>query len=59
MEGYCHGLAAGKVRIDWAVGDCVQQYPYYNVGDSYTGLASTVRIVVEELDIEDVTENIV
>ena len=57
MEGYCRGLPAGNVRVEWNIGDCVSQGT--QVGDSYTGYTSTVRIIVEELNVEDVDEAIV
>jgi len=59
VEGYCRGLAAGSVRIEWKVGDCVNQYMGYNVGDSYTGWTSTVRIIVEEVNVENAEKNII
>ena len=58
MEGYCRGLPAGNVRVEWNIGDCVSQ-GVRQVGDSYIGWTSTVRIIVEELDVEDVDETIV
>ena len=58
MEGYCRGLPAGNVRVEWNIGDCVSQGVRL-VGDSYIGWTSTVRIIVEELDVEDVDEAIV
>lgn len=59
VEGFCRGLSAGNVHVVWNVGDCVNQNPNYNVGDSYTGWISTVRIFVEEVNVKDATENIV
>ncbi|KAK2174692.1 hypothetical protein NP493_783g00000 [Ridgeia piscesae] len=59
VEGFCRGLSAGNVHVVWNVGDCVNQNPSYNVGDSYTGWISTVRIFVEEVNVKDATENIV
>ena len=57
MEGYCRGIAAGDVHVAWKVGDCVagmgDGLSRYNVGDSFTGLAATVRIIVEEVGDED------
>ena len=58
MEGYCRGLPAGTVRVVWNVGDCVNQNPHYDVGDSHTGWVSTVRITIEEVNVEDANVNI-
>ncbi|KAI0229691.1 hypothetical protein LSAT2_019847 [Lamellibrachia satsuma] len=58
VEGYCRGLLAGDVRVEWNVGDCVNQNPLYDVGDSLTGWISTVRITVEEVNVEDANEKI-
>ena len=58
MEGYCRGLQAGDVRVKWNVGDCVNQNPHYDVGGSLTGWISTVRITVEEVNVEDANEKI-
>ncbi|KAI0216656.1 hypothetical protein LSAT2_031354 [Lamellibrachia satsuma] len=58
VEGYCRGLPAGTVRVMWNVGDCTNQSPSYSAGDSYTGWISTVRITVEEVNVEDANENI-
>ncbi|KAI0234584.1 hypothetical protein LSAT2_015185 [Lamellibrachia satsuma] len=52
VESYCRGIDAGDVHVSWNVGDCVEQGPY-NVGDSWTGWKETVRIIVEEVDVED------
>ena len=57
MEGYCRGIAAGDVYVGWNVGDVVDGVGWdqkdYNVGDSYTGWVATVRIIVEEVGVED------
>ncbi|KAI0214899.1 hypothetical protein LSAT2_033084 [Lamellibrachia satsuma] len=58
VEGYCRGLPAGNVHVVWSVGDCVNQNPHYDVGDSYTGWMSTVRITIEEVNVEDANVNI-
>ncbi|KAI0229693.1 hypothetical protein LSAT2_019850 [Lamellibrachia satsuma] len=59
VVGYCRGLPAGNVRVEWHVGDCINQRPNYDAGDSYTGWRSTVRIVVEEVNVENQDENII
>ncbi|KAI0219781.1 hypothetical protein LSAT2_028689 [Lamellibrachia satsuma] len=57
VEGYCRGIPSGVVQVAWNVGDIVDGDGWYqkdhNVGDSYTGWASTVRIIVEEVDMQD------
>ena len=57
MEGYCRGVAAGDVRVAWNTGDCVDGEGWdqskYNIGDSYTGWVATVRIIVEEVSVEE------
>ncbi|KAK2182368.1 hypothetical protein NP493_357g04033 [Ridgeia piscesae] len=52
VEGYCRGVAAGDVYVTWNVGDISSGQSRYNVGDSYTGWAATVRIIVEEVDVD-------
>ncbi|KAI0215444.1 hypothetical protein LSAT2_032506 [Lamellibrachia satsuma] len=52
VEGYCRGIAAGHVTVVWNVGDCPNQAGN-DVGDSLTGWISTVRIIVEEVDVQD------
>ena len=56
MEGYCRGIPAGDVYVAWNVGDVVsgvgRDQSDYNTGDSSTGLVATVRIIVEEVDVE-------
>lgn len=52
VEGYCRGIPAGHVNVAWNVGDCVPQASMA-VGDSSSGWGATVRIIVEELDIDD------
>ena len=46
-----------NVRVEWNIGECVSQGR--QVGDSYIGWTSTVRVIVEELDVEDVDEAVV
>ncbi|KAI0239526.1 hypothetical protein LSAT2_009740 [Lamellibrachia satsuma] len=58
VEGYCRGVSAGHVNVGWNVGDC-QNMNAYNVGDSSTGYKATVRIIVEEVDVEDANTVIV
>ena len=52
VEGYCRGIAAGNVNVAWNIGDCTNN-GRDNVGDSWTGWGTTVRIIVEELYVED------
>ncbi|KAI0226053.1 hypothetical protein LSAT2_023251 [Lamellibrachia satsuma] len=63
MEGYCRGVAAGDVRVAWNIGDCVNGEGWdqsnYNTGDSYAGWVATVRIIVEEVGVEDADNAIV
>ncbi|KAI0229690.1 hypothetical protein LSAT2_019846 [Lamellibrachia satsuma] len=58
VEGYCRGLPAGNVQVKWNVGDCII-HNNDNPGDSKTGWGSTSRIIVEEVNVEDDSENIV
>ena len=53
VEGYCRGLPAGAVMVGWNVGDCVNQNEGFDVGRSFAGWKQTVRIIVEELDVEN------
>ena len=57
MEGYCRGIPAGDVNVAWNVGDVVNGVGWdqsdYNTGDSVTGWVATVRIIVEEVDVEN------
>ncbi|KAI0241976.1 hypothetical protein LSAT2_015448 [Lamellibrachia satsuma] len=57
VEGYCRGVAAGHVNVAWNVGDCVNgegfEQSSYDVDDSMTGWVATVRIIVEEVGVED------
>ena len=63
MEGYCRGVAAGDVRVAWNIGDCANGEGWdqstYNIGDSYAGWVATVRIIVEEVGVEDADNAIV
>ncbi|KAK2167001.1 hypothetical protein NP493_1290g02029 [Ridgeia piscesae] len=56
VEGYCRGIPAGDVYVAWNVGDVVSgvgaDQSKFNTGDSYTGWIATVRIIVEEVDVE-------
>ena len=52
VEGYCRGIAAGDVNVAWNVGDIPTGQSGYNIGDSYTGWEATVRIIVEEVDVD-------
>ncbi|KAI0224109.1 hypothetical protein LSAT2_024863 [Lamellibrachia satsuma] len=58
VEGYCRGVSAGHVNVGWNVGDCVGGH-VFNAGDSDTGWGATVRIIVEEVGIEDANTVIV
>ncbi|KAI0239582.1 hypothetical protein LSAT2_009689 [Lamellibrachia satsuma] len=57
VEGYCRGIPAGDVKVGWNVGDIgdgkVSIQNNHNVGDSWTGWMATVRIIVEEVGVED------
>ncbi|KAK2184139.1 hypothetical protein NP493_282g03014 [Ridgeia piscesae] len=57
VEGYCRGIPAGDVYVAWNVGDVVNGVGWdqsdYNTGDSVTGWVATVRIIVEEVDVEN------
>ncbi|KAI0218806.1 hypothetical protein LSAT2_029528 [Lamellibrachia satsuma] len=57
VEGYCRGIAAGSVQVQWNIGDCITTT--YDTGDSYTGWDATVRIIVEEVDVNDANSTIV
>jgi len=63
VEGYCRGIAAGDVFVAWNVGDVAHpdgdDQSHYNVGDSWTGWMSTVRIIIEEVDVESAATVIV
>ena len=56
VEGYCRGIPAGDVNAAWNVGDIVTadgwDQSFFNIGDSWIGWAATVRIIVEEVDVE-------
>ncbi|KAI0226051.1 hypothetical protein LSAT2_023249 [Lamellibrachia satsuma] len=54
VEGYCRGIAAGNVKVGWNVGDILNgKQPFYNVGSSCAVWMTSVRIIVEEVDVED------
>ena len=56
VEGYCRGIPAGDVNVAWNVGDVANGERWdqsnYNTGNSWTGWVATVRIIVEEVDVE-------
>ncbi|KAK2139089.1 hypothetical protein NP493_6716g00002 [Ridgeia piscesae] len=52
VEGYCRGITAWDVYVAWNVGDVPSVQSVYNIGDSETGWMATVRIIVEEVDVE-------
>ena len=52
VEGYCRGVSAGDVRVQWNIGDCIRQGSYKQ-GSPLAGWTSTVRIIVEEVNVED------
>ena len=56
VEGYCRGIAAGSVLVEWHVGDCITKT--YSIGASYTGWEATVRIIVEEVNVNDASATI-
>ena len=45
IEGHCHNLHKGKVRVGFWVGNCAT----YGNADAYTGWNSVSRIYVEEV----------
>ena len=47
IEGYCGGMAAGKVRVGFNVGDCSGGY---NTGDAWTSWNQANRIIIEEVE---------
>ncbi|KAI0237160.1 hypothetical protein LSAT2_012378 [Lamellibrachia satsuma] len=54
VEGYCRGIPAGYVNVGWNVGDILSwRQAQYNVGNPWTGWVATVRIIVEEIGVED------
>ena len=59
VEGYCRGIAAGDVNVTWHVGDIPRRQSSYNTGDSQTGWMATVRIIVEEVDVDSADTAIV
>ena len=59
VEGYCRGVPAGSIRVAWNVGDCPNQNPEFDVGKGVTGWVQTVRIIVEEVTIENASDRIV
>ncbi|KAL9975552.1 hypothetical protein ACROYT_G012724 [Oculina patagonica] len=48
IEGYCGGIAAGKVRVGFSVGSC--RVPYNANGDAYTSWNQANRIIIEEVE---------
>ena len=56
VEGYCRGTAAGAVLVEWNIGECITKS--YGTGDSYSGWEATVRIIVEEVHVNDASATI-
>ncbi|KAL9975568.1 hypothetical protein ACROYT_G012743 [Oculina patagonica] len=48
IEGYCGGIAAGKVRVGFSVGNC--GVPFNTNGDAFTGSNQANRIIIEEVE---------
>ena len=48
IEGFCSGVAAGSVNVQFHVGDC-HGYPG-GAADAYTSWNSVSRIVIEEVE---------
>lgn len=48
IEGYCGGIAAGKVRVGFSVGNC--GVPLNTNGDAYTGSNQANRVIIEEVE---------
>ena len=48
IEGYCGGIAAGKVRVGFYIGNCVGHR--FNRADAYTGWNQANRIIIEEVE---------
>lgn len=48
IEGYCGGIAAGKVFVGFNVGNC--KVPFNTNGDAYTGSNQANRIIIEEVE---------
>jgi len=56
VEGYCRGIAAGAVLVEWNIGECLPKS--YGTGASYSGWEATVRIIVEEVHVNDASATI-
>ena len=48
IEGYCGGIAAGKVRVGFSLGNC--KVPFNTNGDAFTGSNQANRIIIEEVE---------
>jgi len=48
IEGYCGGIAAGKVRVSFSVGNC--KVSFNTNGDAFTGSNQANRIIIEEVE---------
>lgn len=48
QTGYCGGIAAGKVRVGFSVGNC--GVPFNTNGDAYTGSNQANRVIIEEVE---------
>ena len=47
IEGFCHDIPAGNVKVEVRVGECVGTGQA--LGNAYTGFGSTSRIFIEEV----------
>ncbi|KAL9975565.1 hypothetical protein ACROYT_G012740 [Oculina patagonica] len=48
IEDYCGGIAAGKVRVGFSVGNC--GVPYNTNGNAWTSWNQANRIIIEEVE---------
>ncbi|KAI0224512.1 hypothetical protein LSAT2_024483 [Lamellibrachia satsuma] len=54
VEGYCRGIPAGYVNVSWNVGGILGwKQSQYSAGNAWTGWMATVRIIIEEIGVED------
>ena len=50
IEGYCGGIAAGKVRVGLNLGNCPKTGGTFHTGDAWTGWNQSNRIIIEEVE---------
>ena len=51
IEGYCGGIAAGKVRVAVNLGKCpLASGGTFRSGDAWTGWNQSNRIIIEEVE---------